>query len=70
MLKLNYFSDKQYIQRIQENDKTVLGEIYVKYEKQVFKNQYFLDYRHRRWYRFTISMAIKILIKQYFCRGF
>jgi len=36
MLKLNYFSDKQYVQRIQENDKTVLGEIYVKYEKQVF----------------------------------
>lgn len=36
MLKLNYFSDKQYIQRIQENDKTVLGEIYIKYEKQVF----------------------------------
>ena len=36
MLKLNYFSDRQLIQRIQENDKTVLGEIYIKYEKQVF----------------------------------
>jgi len=36
MLKVNYFSDKQFIQRIQENDKTVLGEIYIKYEKQVF----------------------------------
>jgi RNA polymerase sigma factor (sigma-70 family) len=36
MLKLNYFSDKQFIQRIQENDRTVLGEIYVKYERQVF----------------------------------
>lgn len=36
MLKLNYFSDRQFIQRIQENDKKVLGEIYVKYEKQVF----------------------------------
>ena len=36
MLKLNYFSDRQFIQRIQENDKTVLGEIYAKYEKQVF----------------------------------
>lgn len=36
MLKINYFSDKQFIQRIQENDRTVLGEIYVKYEKQVF----------------------------------
>ena len=35
MLKLNYFSDRQFIQRIQENDKTVLGEIYIKYEKQV-----------------------------------
>ena len=36
MLKLNYFSDRQFIQRIQENDKKVLGEIYIKYEKQVF----------------------------------
>jgi len=36
MLKLNYFSDRQFIQRIQENDRKVLGEIYVKYEKQVF----------------------------------
>jgi len=36
MLKLNYFSDKQFIQRIQENDRTALGEIYVKYERQVF----------------------------------
>ena len=36
MLKLNYFSDKQFIQRIQKNDRTVLGEIYVKYERQVF----------------------------------
>ena len=36
MLKLNYFSEKQFIQRIQENDRTVLSEIYVKYEKQVF----------------------------------
>ena len=36
MLKLNYFSDRHFIQRIQENDKKVLGEIYIKYEKQVF----------------------------------
>jgi RNA polymerase sigma factor (sigma-70 family) len=36
MLKLNYFSDRHFIQRIQENDRTVLGEIYFKYEKQVF----------------------------------
>lgn len=36
MLKLNYFSDKQFIQRIQENDRTVMGEIYIKYERQVF----------------------------------
>lgn len=36
MLKLNYFSDRQFIQRIQENDRTALGEIYIKYEKQVF----------------------------------
>lgn len=36
MLKLNYFSDQQFIQRIKENDKTVLGEVYIKYEKQVF----------------------------------
>jgi RNA polymerase sigma factor (sigma-70 family) len=36
MLKLNYSSDQKFIQRIRENDKSVLGEIYVKYEKQVF----------------------------------
>ena len=35
MLKLNYFSDRQFILRIKENDRSVLGEIYVKYEKQV-----------------------------------
>ncbi|MCK5034114.1 MAG: sigma-70 family RNA polymerase sigma factor [Calditrichia bacterium] len=35
MLKVNYFSDRQFILRIKENDRSVLGEIYVKYEKQV-----------------------------------
>jgi RNA polymerase sigma factor (sigma-70 family) len=35
MLNLKYFSDRQIIQRIKENDRTVLGEIYIKYEKPV-----------------------------------
>ena len=35
MLNIKYFSDRQIIQRIKENDRTVLGEIYIKYEKQV-----------------------------------
>lgn len=36
MLKIKFFRDKQLLERIRKNDRTVLGEIYLKYEKQVF----------------------------------
>lgn len=35
MLKLNFFQDQQFIERIKENDRSVLGEVYVKFEKQI-----------------------------------
>ncbi len=36
MLKIKFFRDRQLIERIRKNDRLVLGEIYTKYEKQVF----------------------------------
>ncbi len=36
MLKIKFFRDRQLIERIRKNDRIVLGEIYTKYEKQVF----------------------------------
>lgn len=35
MLKLTFFSDKEFIERIRANERTVLGEIFLKYEKLV-----------------------------------
>ena len=36
MLKLKFFSDQEIIKRIRQNDRTVLGELFIKYEKMVF----------------------------------
>jgi RNA polymerase sigma factor (sigma-70 family) len=36
MLKLKLFNDKEIIERIRQNDPTVLGELFIKYEKMVF----------------------------------
>jgi len=36
MLKINFFRDNRIIERIRDNDRSVLGEIYVKYEKLIF----------------------------------
>ncbi|MFC2088176.1 RNA polymerase sigma factor [Calditrichota bacterium] len=35
MLKINFFQDRQLIERIKAADRSVLGEIYLKYEKQI-----------------------------------
>jgi len=35
MLKINFFSDQRFIERIQQNDRQVLGELYLRYEKMV-----------------------------------
>lgn len=35
MLKINFFSDQRFIERIQQNDRRVLGELYLRYEKMV-----------------------------------
>ncbi|HFE63150.1 MAG TPA: sigma-70 family RNA polymerase sigma factor [Caldithrix sp.] len=36
MLKLNFFSDREIIKRIQTNDRTVLGELFTRYQRLVF----------------------------------
>lgn len=36
MLNLHYISDRRLIERIRENDREVLGELYLRYEKLIF----------------------------------
>lgn len=38
MLKLNLASDETLVKRIQENDRSVLGDLFVKFEKVVFRH--------------------------------
>jgi len=36
MLKLNFFPEQQFINRIKSNDQTVLGELFIRFKKPVF----------------------------------
>ena len=38
MLKLNRVSDESLVERIRKNDRTVLGDLFIKFEKVVFKH--------------------------------